>query len=143
MELKTSKSKRRIGIIINFICLISIVFIYELIKSGIIIQKYLLLEIAPAALLIITDIKLFWKTKLWKFTHKPYDKLDEREMQLSNQSLRFSYSFFTILSLALLYTYNLWGIKINLLLIGSLLYMAHTLPAYFLSWTEKPIIKEE
>jgi hypothetical protein len=142
MELKTSKSNRRIGITINFICLILIVLIYELLKSGILIQKYLLLEIAPVALLIITDIMLFGKTKLWKFTHKPYDKLDEREKQLSNQSLRFSYSFFTIFSLALLYTYNLWGIKINIILIASLIYMAHTLPAYFISWTANKIIEE-
>ena len=143
MELNKSKTNRRLGIILNFLCLILIVLIYELVKSGILIQKYLLFEIAPVTLLIITDIILFGKTKLWKFTHKPYDKLDEREMQLSNQSLRFSYSFFIILSLGLLYTYNLWGIKINVLLIASLLYMAHTLPAYFISWTEKATIDEE
>ena len=143
MELKTSKSKRRIGIIINFICLISIVFIYELIKSGIIIQKYLLLEIAPAALLIITDINYFGRTGLWKFTHKSVAKLDEREVQLSNRSLRFSYSVFTILSLSLFLIYNLLGIGINVVLIVSLIYIAHILPSYFISWTEKPIIKEE
>jgi len=143
MDIKMPKSKRRMLIVINLICLVLLVLIFELIKSGFFTQKHLILEIAPIAILISTYIQLFGKTGLWKFTHKPYDKLDEREAQLSNRSLRFSYSFFTILSLALLYTYNLWGLKINVVLIASLLYLAHTLPAFFISWTEKAIIYEE
>jgi hypothetical protein len=108
MKIKMPKSERRMWIIINFLSLIIIVAIFEFIKSGFLTQKHLLFEIVPIALLVITNIILFGKTKIMRFTHKSYDKLDEREAQLSNRSLRFSYSFFAILSLGLLYTYNLW-----------------------------------
>jgi len=143
MEIKTPKSERRMWIIINFISLILLVLIFELIKSGFLTQKHIFFEIVPISILIFTYIQQFVSTELWKFTHKSLQKLDEREMQLSNKALRFSYSFFTILSLGLIYIYSLLGMRIHVVFIASLLYLAHILPAYFISWTEKTTTNEE
>ena len=143
MKLKHPKQIRRIGIIINFKSLVGLVILFELMKMGILSQKSIIFELIPFAILIISYIVYFGRTGLWKFTHKSVAKLDEREVQLSNRSLRFSYSVFTILSLSLFLIYNLLGIGINVVLIVSLIYIAHILPSYFISWTEKPIIKEE
>jgi len=54
MDIKMPKSKRRMLIVINLICLVLLVLIFELIKSGFFTQKHLILEIAPIAILAPT-----------------------------------------------------------------------------------------
>ena len=142
MELTTSKSNRRIGVIINFICLTVIVLLFELIKLK---REPILLiyELIPFGIFILSYIIYFVKTGLWKFTHKSLNKLDEREIQLTNKSLRFSYSIFTIITLSLFMIYTLLGLQVNMVLVVSLLFLAHILPAYYISWTAKQIIEKD
>lgn len=136
MELTKSKLNRRIGVILNFACIILIVAFFELIKLGTFSKDFILIEIIPVILLITLYVIYFGKTGLWKFTHKSVSSLDEREIQLTNQALRFSYTLFTIISLSLFIIYNVLGLNINMVLIVSLIYLAHILPSYFISWTE-------
>ena len=105
MELKNSIQNRRLGIIINFKSLIALVLLFEFIRLGILPRYSLIFEIIPFLVLITSYIIYFGKTGLWKFTHKPVNQLDEREIQLSNQSLRFSYLIFTIFVLSLFIIY--------------------------------------
>ncbi len=142
MELKTSKSSRRIGVILNFICLTAIVLLFELIKLK---QnpKLLIYELFPLGIFVISYFIYFGKTGLWKFTHKSLNKLDEREIQLTNKSLRFSYFLFAVITLSLFMIYTLLGLQVNMVLMVSLLFLAHILPAYFISWTAKKIIEED
>ncbi|MBU8893217.1 MAG: hypothetical protein KOO66_10590 [Bacteroidales bacterium] len=142
MELKTSKSNRRIGVILNFICITSIVLLFELIK----LKRnptLLIYELIPLVILVIGYIIYFGKTGLWKFTHKSLNDLDERELQLSNKSLRFSYIIFTIFTLGLFLIYSVIELNINMVLVVSLLYLAHILPSYFISWTEESVSNED
>ncbi len=143
MKFKHTKQIRRIGIIINFKSLVAIVLFFEFIRTGIIPKKFIILELIPFAILLISYILYFGRTGIWNFTHKSTDKLDEREIQLTNQSLRFSYSVFTVITLSLFMIYTLLEIQVNMVLVVSLLYLAHILPSYFISWTEKSTINEE
>ena len=143
MELKKSTQSRRVGILTNFNSLVAIVLLFEIIRIGILPTSSLIYLFIPFLFLIISYIAFFGKTGLWKFTHKSPKQLDEREIQLSNKSLRFSYILFTILSLGIFILYNVTGLSINMVLIVSLIYLAHILPAYFISWTEKSTIESD
>ena len=68
-------------------------------------------------------------------------KLDEREIQVVLKSLRISYSIFTIFCLIIIYGFALIASDpVDVLIAGTLLYMAHTLPAAVVGWNEKNII---
>lgn len=142
MELKKSKQSRRIGVIANFKSIIGIVLLFEIINSGLLPKRLLIFELIPVFFLLCSYIIFFGKTGLWKFTHKPTQMLDEREIQITNRALRFSYIFFTIFSLSLFVVYNVLNIKINMVLVTSLIYTAHILPAYYISWTEERTIHD-
>ena len=83
------------------------------------------------------------KTRLWHMSHAKPDNLDEREFQVIHGALGHSYSIFVILSIVILYILTLAEIKgagtLGVLLPGSLLYLAHSLPSAVLAWTEKEI----
>ena len=143
MEIKRPKSERRMLILINFISLALLVVIFELIKSGYFTHKHLFFEIVPLAILIFTYVQVFLRNGLWNFTHKSLSKLDEREMVLTNYSLRKAYSFFTISVLSLFVCYSLFNIQANMVLIVSLIYLAHILPAYIIGWTAQKIVEDD
>ena len=139
MELKKSIQSRKIGVLTNLSSLIAIVFFFECIRMGVLPKSSLIFELIPFFFLLFSYFIFFGKTGLWNFTHKSQKDLDEREIQLSNNSLRFSYLLFTISSLSIFVLYNVLGIDINMVLIASLIYLAHILPSYFIAWTEKRI----
>lgn len=64
-------------------------------------------------------------------------------MVLTNYSLRKAYSFFTISVLSLFVCYSLFNIQANMVLIMSLIYLAHILPAYIIGWTAKNIVEDD
>ena len=92
-------------------------------------------EMVLAALFIISLRTAFIKSKLWKFVHSSDKELDEREIQLVLRSIKYSYSIFTIVCLAIIYGFAVaeQG-PIDVLLAGALLYLAHTLPAAIVGW---------
>ena len=63
MELKKSKSNRRIGVILNFICLTAIVLLFELIRPKR-NPALLIYELIPLGILVISYIVYFGKTGL-------------------------------------------------------------------------------
>jgi len=96
------------------------------------------------------------KTNLWRLVHTKYENLDERQIQVTHQSLRHSYGIFTVLILSVMFCIALLRVApIQCLLTGSsdavpddsmlmvifagLLYLAHTLPSSVIAWTEREV----
>ena len=137
MEHKKSFNKRRLGVIITFLCILGIVLIFE---YGITKQWSSMLKTGEFALIIVFLFSLwltYIKTGLWKFTHKSLGKLDEREVLLTSKSLRYAYGIFTLIVLGLLLSFSIIEKPINIVLVVSLIFTAHILPASIIAWTEK------
>jgi len=141
MPVSISRSGRRIGVLVNYVGLVmSLLTIY--------LGRYLgwhnLFTVVLAATLLVTLVTFFRyhvRTGLWRLVHTGVENLDERQRQVAHESLRHSYSVFSIVVLAIL----LWQAVAsqydpNLIFIfAALLYLAHTLPSSILAWIEKEV----
>ncbi len=140
MKQGLSKTNRRIGVIINYSSLILFLILFYMLKYE---GWNILIGSGAAAALIITVISFIRthvKTRLWRLTHAKIDKLDEREIQVSHESLRHSYGIFSVVCLVIIYISAVTeGGHIHVLIAASLLYLAHTLPASVIAWTEKEV----
>ncbi|MEA2104282.1 MAG: hypothetical protein U9P79_06550 [Candidatus Cloacimonadota bacterium] len=136
--MSSSKMKPRSAVLINYFCIIIALILFYGIKYAGFSKIFLLLEIIPLICLIISFRIAFSTSNLWKLTHSSFRKLDEREIQIVYKATTYSYSIFTILCLVLIYTFYLLGFPIiDVVLAGSLLYIAHILPASIIVWNEK------
>ena len=136
--MNSSKKNRRSSVILNYLSIILILIIFYLIKLLGINKIYLLFEIIPIVVVIITFKSAFLTTNFWKMTHTSSKKLDERELQVVYKATTFSYTIFTVACLVIIYSFNLTGIgSIDVVLAASLLYFAHTLPAAIIAFTQK------
>jgi hypothetical protein len=139
MESKKSISARRLGVVVTFLSLLSIVFIFE---YGTIEQWNTPIQIAGIISILVFVAGLvftFFKTGLWEFTHKSLKKLDEREMALTSKSLRVAYAVFTVIVLAILLVIALTSVTINIVMVVALILFAHLLPASIIAWTQKVV----
>jgi uncharacterized membrane protein len=93
--------------------------------------------------LAIAGVTFFYahiKTRLWKLVHTKTDDLDEREISITRESLQYSYSWFTVISLVFimyLVYFNQENYPALLLIFAGMIYFAHTLPSTILAWKEK------
>ena len=137
MEQQLSKQSRRVWIMFNYISVALIVLFFYIGKTN----KPIVFFIGGGISLLIagaTFYKVFIKTQLWKIVHLSKSKLDERQMQIVLNALRYSYSAFVIITLLLIYGFAIVGKEpVNVLVAGCLLYLAHTFPAAFIGWTEE------
>jgi len=135
MKQKNAREQNRLWIVIN---IGSLLFMLILFYAGKSLQWpiiAIILEIGLCVTFVLSFFHAFIRTKLWKFVHTSDNKLDEREMQIVLASLRYSYSVFTILCLAIIYGFALVAQgPIDVVMAGSLLYLAHTLPAAIVGW---------
>jgi hypothetical protein len=141
-----SKSNRRIGVVINFGSLLTLLAFFFVAKFG---GGTIITVVGMSATLIaiiISFIYVFAKTGLWRLVHTKVDKLDERQVLITHESLRYSYSIFSIICLIVILTSELLkefvmhGINIPLVpVFAVLLYLAHTLPASIIAWKEKEV----
>ena len=135
-----SMQTRRFWIIINYL---SIIFLLSFFYTGKYFNWTVLVLIGEAAsllLFIVSFIKGFINTKLWRMSHTSSKNLDERQLQVLLNSLKYSYSIFTIITLIIIYGFAVAELgPIDVVLAGCLLYMAHTLPAAIIGWNEKVI----
>ncbi len=137
--MKKSIKKRRIGVVLTLLSLCSMVLIFEYCKIEQRDSSLIAIEIIPFIIFLVSFIVTFTKTGLWGFIHKPLKKLDEREIALTSMSLRYAYSIFTVVVLALLLSLALTNTPIDVVLVASLILFAHILPASVIAWTEKVI----
>ena len=76
--------------------------------------------------------------------HTSYKNLDEREMLVILNALKYAYSIFTIICLIIIYAFAITEYyQIDILLAGGLLLLAHTLPAAIVGWNEKYIATDD
>ncbi len=138
MQERKTKYPWRLSLIINFTSVALLIVVFEILKNTGQNNWLVLLEIALLAIVIASFIYTFANTGLFKFTHTKYSALDEREVQLINRALRYSYSIFTILVLVIIYVYAIIeNGPIDVVIAAGLLYFAHILPAGILGWTQK------
>ena len=136
--MNSPKKSRRSSVILNYLSIILILIIFYLVKLLGISKIYLLFEIIPMVVLIMSFKSAFLNTNFWKMTHTSSKKLDERELQVVYKATTFSYTIFTVACLVIIYSFNLTGIgSIDVVLAASLLYFAHTLPAAIIVFTQK------
>ena len=139
-----ARKKRRIFVLINYFFLlvmnVSFYFVYDNRDVSHLIDAS---GIGALIIVVFTFINVHKKSGLWKLTHTKTDFLDERQMQVTHNALSRSYSIFTVTCLAIMLVngvlYRLVpGLDpvITLPLVASLIFLAHTLPASILAWTE-------
>ena len=89
MEQQNFRKQHRYWILVNYLSLIAVlVFFY--------IGKYIqwplfviILEIGALAVFIVSFLRAFIKTKFWKMVHTSFRNLDEREMQVVLNGLKY------------------------------------------------------
>ncbi|MCD4745600.1 MAG: hypothetical protein K8R58_04820 [Bacteroidales bacterium] len=139
MDQKKSLKKRRLGVVLNYIGLILLMITYEYAETTAWDTLLVSLEIIAILIILISFSFTYWKTSLWQFIHKPFKELDERELQLTGNSLRYAYAIFTTIALTIFLLYSLFERNFNIVLTVSLIYFAHILPASILAWIEKEV----
>ena len=142
MAVQTSKSTRRLLIAINYLCVVLLLVLYA---AGKYLGWNLPVVIALAAvavILLVSFVLAHIKTRLWRLAHAKAESLDERQIQVTHESLRHSYSIFTVISLlTLLIIAVLSGGDDSMLILifAGLLYLAHTLPSSIIAWKEREV----
>lgn len=133
-----SKSNRRRLVIINYIALLlSLVFLIwgDLSEWATMPSVAALIAILVVA---VTFVPVYGRTGLWKFVHTKSDRLDERELLVTYESLRHSYTIFSIVALVAIQIAALTDLindTTGQIIFWSLFYLAHTLPASVIAWT--------
>jgi len=141
MSMTISKSERRTGVLLNYLGLAGVVgFFYagHLTSWNYIMIVFLGLS---AVILLVSFFRYFLFTGLWRFVHTESANLDERQIMVTRESLRLSYSVFTIVSLVVFLWISFYHTgDANLIVIfAGLLYLAHILPATIVAWKEKEV----
>ncbi len=139
MDIINKKEKRRTGVAFTLGSIITITLIFEYCIITQWTTAFIISEIFLIIVFISSFAITFIKTGLWEFTHKPFEKLDEREIALTGKSLRYAYAILTVFILILLLSYSLLNKQISVVLVASLIIFAHVLPASIIAWTEKHI----
>lgn len=92
------------------------------------------LFLVSLGLCALSSIFSFQRTGLLKFTHTKTKDLDERELQVTNNAIRFGYSVLAIVTTLLLFVIALTPWQIHVTHAAFTLYLAHVLPAVYLGW---------
>ena len=93
--------------------------------------------------LVLSFLHVIWRTGLWRLTHAKVENLDERQIIVTREALRYSYVIFVPCSLLLMFAAAVaanhgWRI-FDAMLPAGLLYFSHILPALILAWREKVV----
>jgi len=134
------KKKSKSAVVINYVSLILMLVIFYAVQWLGFNKIFIIIEVIPLLAIIISFNIAFNKSGLWKLIHKSQKTLDERELQIVHKAIKYSYSIFVIISLALIYLFAVAeGNPIDVLLAASLIYLAHTLPAAVIAFSGEEI----
>lgn len=140
MNKQISRASRRFWVIINYLGIFMILGFFYSGKASGWSPAFTIAILLVASVLVISFIYGFGITHLWKLVHTSTRKLDERQIQVVNRALKVSYSVFAVSILLIVYLYALIIEKpIDVVMAICMLYLAHTLPAAVLAWTEKEV----
>ena len=138
MGLSESISKRRMVVVINYCFLLLTLLVsfwgYSLGWTSLTIACFWV----SVVIVLVTFYPVHIRTGLWRLAHTKIEKLDEREIQQTLQSLRHAYVIFSIVTLAIILSVvilNQYDQTFQLVLFWVLLYLAHSLPSSVLAWT--------
>ncbi len=135
--------KNRLWVLINYTALVCLLILFYAGKLTGWPVSLIVLEAVSILVFLYSFSRGFLQTGYWKLVHTSQAQLDEREVQLVLQAVRYAYAAFTIIALVLIYAFALAKFHpIDVLLAGGLLYLAHTLPAAIAGWSEKIIVLE-
>ncbi|HEQ97929.1 MAG TPA: hypothetical protein ENO22_01145 [candidate division Zixibacteria bacterium] len=142
--LKTDKSKRRMGVVLNYGTLLLALVCFYIAEIDTWNIPYAIICLAALAGVVYSFMQVHMKTRLWHLAHARTQDLDERQIQVTHESLRHSYTCFTIISLSIFLIADLYkhfssraGELTLMPVIAGLIYLAHTLPSSVLAWTER------
>jgi len=133
---------RRVQVTVNYAALllmnIAFYFVYKGRNASHIYDVIGLISIVVVG---VTFRSVHWKTGIWKLTHARSKELDERELSLTHWALSQSYAWFTVICLVIMLAFALSSrmnicpqYTISIPLVGSLIYLAHTLPGSMIAW---------
>ncbi len=136
MNIESSIAKRSNIVLINYLCLtvMNVCFYFVWVYKDI---THIIDAVGISALIVvvITFILVHWRTGFWHLTHAKASMLDERQLQITHNALRYSYSWFTVICLVIMMTHALvyrlvpgYGFALSMPLVASLIYLVHTLP---------------
>jgi len=137
-----SRSNRRIWVLINYLCIALLVMSFYFGKAMGMTAVIIAGLVFSVVVGVISFSLVHIGSGLWKLTHSKSEKLDERQILVTHEALRYSYSIFAVISLLVLLSLALLEGKYDITLIvifASLLYLAHTLPSSILAWTEQEV----
>jgi len=129
-------NNRRIGVVLTLLSLCAMVIIFECSKIHRNVALFISTEIIAFVIFSVSFVLTYLKTGIWQFTHKALKKLDEREITLTSKSLRIAYCIFTVVILILLLSLAITDTPASIVLVASLILLAHILPASAIAWTE-------
>ncbi len=149
MDAAISQSKRKMWVILNYASLVLVIVMFYWADRSDLAAPVAIVGLAALILLVISFIVVYARTGLWKFVHTKVEKLDERQMLVTYESLRHSYGVFAVVCLLIFLLAELivhefsGGYKLALMpVIGALIYLAHVLPASVIAWTESEIYRQ-
>lgn len=140
MKTGVSLKRRRFWVVVNYLVLLIYLVMFHYWEG--MRSEYVIFGVTAAMLiiLVVSFIQVHVKTRMWILTHSKTEKLDEREIQLTYGSLRYSYSILAVVCLSLMYVNGIVDKGgFSALVVGSLVYFAHTLPASVIIWTQEKI----
>jgi len=134
------KKKNLTAVVINYVSLILMLVIFYAVLWFGLNKIFIIVEVIPLLAIIISFNFAFKRSGLWKLIHRSQKTLDERELQIVHKAIKNSYTIFVIISLALIILFAVAeGRPIDMLLATSLIYLAHTLPAAVIAFSEEEI----
>jgi len=134
------KKKNLTAVVINYVSLILMLVIFYAVLWFGLNKIFIIVEVLPLLAIIISFNFAFKRSGLWKLIHRSQKTLDERELQIVHKAIKNSYTIFVIISLALIILFAVAeGRPIDMLLATSLIYLAHTLPAAVIAFSEEEI----
>ena len=139
MNLNKSLIFRRVGVVSSFLSLFLIASVFEFCRLNEWCDFLIGIEIFSIIILLISLFFTYYKTGLWSFSHRPLEKLDEREIALTSKSLRKSYAIFTVSILLLVMATSLAGFSVHMVTVSSLILFSQILPASVIAWSEREI----
>ena len=149
MEAVISQSKRKMWVMVNYVALVALLILFYTADRAGLTMPVIIGGSTAILLLVISFVKAYAQTGLWRFVHTKADRLDEREMLMTYESLRRSYGLFAIICLVIFLLAELitkefgGGLKLALMpVIAALIYLAHILPASVIAWTEREIYRD-
>ncbi len=134
MSVKKKNYVQRVSIVLHLLSLLLWSTFYMIgpkIMNEVLARNLGLLFMFPWAL---TSRFSFHNTGLWRFTHTKTKDLDERELEVTNKAIRFSYSVMAITTPMVLYAFFFAKLQLNVVLPFGFLYVAHVMPAVYLGW---------